>query len=232
MTDRAHVIQYWQKFFADLLIGTFVYLFLFSVGGLGVGLLAVWWLNSGYINPEIESAWLNWLTFTVSLGWQTIFGWAHGLIACTLWVAGKKLREGLLGLHDLLDILITGVMVSYPHLDKHTSKKELEEKFEKLGLKFLEDLKLKGGPINFAKRMIFMVILKVLKFFFLNDFVEEIRKKDKDDLSRADIESAIRRVGVDILLSPLTDYIYILHALNGAALLGTIGLPFILFWIF
>ncbi len=232
MTDRTQVIQYWQKFFADLLIGTFVYLFLFSVGGVALGLLASYWLNGGYINPEIESTWLNWLTFVIAFGWQSIFGWAHGLIACTLWVAGKKLKEGLIGLHDLLDILTTGVMASYPHLDKNIPKKELEEKFEKLGHKFMDDLKLKGGPINFTKRMIFLVILKVLKFFFINDFIDEIRKKDKDDLSRADIESAIRRVGVDILLSPLTDYLYILHGLNGAALLATVGLPFIFFWIF
>ena len=232
MTDRAHVIRYWQKFFADLLLGTFLYLFLFSAGGVCLGLMATGLLNSGYIIPSGWSVWLDWLVFLVALGWQGLFGWAHGLIACTLWVAGKKLKEALLGLHDLLDILANGVVASYPNLDRQTPKKELEEKFEKLGHKFLEDLKLKGGPISFAKRMIFLVILKILKFFFINDFLEEIRKKNKDDLSRADIESAVRRVGVDILLSPLTDYLFILHGVNGVALLGTLGLPFFLFWIF
>ncbi len=232
MTDRTQVIHYWQKFFADLLIGTFVYLLLFSLGGVVVGLLATWWLNTGYIIPSVWSAWLDWLVFLLALGWQGLFGWVHGLIACTLWIAGKKLREALLGLHDLLDILATGVMASYPNLEKQIPKKELEEKFEKLGHKFLDDLKLKGGPINFTKRMIFLVILKVLKFFFINDFLEEIRKKNKEQLSRADIESAVRRVGVDILLSPLTDYIFILHGVNGVALLATLGLPFFLFWIF
>ena len=67
---------------------------------------------------------------------------------------------------------------------------------------------------------------------FLDDIVEEIRKKNKDQVSRADIESAVRRVGVDFLLSPITDYIYILHGLNGLAVIGTLGLPFFLFWIF
>jgi len=84
----------------------------------------------------------------------------------------------------------------------------------------------------FSLRLIFRVILKILRFLFLDDVVVELNKKPSDQLSRADIESAVRRVGVEFVVSTITDNILLLHILNGFLLALTFGLPFFLFWYF
>ncbi len=231
MTDRANVLAYWKKFFADLFLGTFLALFLFVSGGLLLGLGSALALDQLFLDTSGWSLWVQWLVLLLALVWFSLFGAVHGLAACTFYVAGKKLREMIVGLHDLLDLLSQGVMNSFPRLDKKIPRREFEEKFEKLGHQFLEDLKLRGGPINWIKRLVFLGILKALKFFFLDDVLEEIRRKNTETVSRADIESAVRRVGVEMIL-PITDYILILHALNGLALALTFGLPFLPFYFF
>ena len=49
MTDKIQVLKYWQKFFAELLIGTFVNLFLFGVIGLTIGMIGTYGLKEIYI---------------------------------------------------------------------------------------------------------------------------------------------------------------------------------------
>jgi len=56
MTDKNQVLSYWQKFFADLLIGTFVNLFLFGVIGFVVGMIGLYSLKEIYIWEIIKMA--------------------------------------------------------------------------------------------------------------------------------------------------------------------------------
>jgi len=231
MTERAGVLAYWKTFFTDLFLGTFLYLFLFTAAGTLLGLGSALTLDNVYLDSSGWNGWVQWLVLLLALIWFPALGVLHGLVSCTVFIAGKKLAEMLVGLHDLLDLLSKGVLASLPHLDKRTPRKQFEEKFETLGHQFLNDLKLKGGPVNWVKRLVFLGILKALKFFFLDDVLEEIRKKETEEVSRADIESAVRRVGVEMLL-PITEYLLVLHGLNGVALALTFGLPFFLFWVF
>ncbi len=78
----------------------------------------------------------------------------------------------------------------------------------------------------------FRVILKILKFLFLDDIVEEIRKKPGDEVTQADVESAVRRVGVEFMLSAIHDNILLLHIVNVVLLMLTFALPFSFFWMF
>jgi len=230
--DKKHIIKYWQDFFADLFVGTFKNLFLLSFAGLSLGVLTTYLLKEISVQPENWQTWLEVTVLLMALAWYGTFGIVHGLTASLLRTVGKKLCEMVGGLHDLLDILVRGVLSNYPKLNKHVPKKELADKFDQLGKKFLEDLKLKSGFLNLIKSLIFRVVLKVLKFLFLDDVVVELNKKPSDQLSRADIESAVRRVGVEFVISTITDNILLLHVLNGFLLALTFGLPFFLFWTF
>ena len=79
--------------------------------------------------------------------------------------------------------------------------------------------------------IIFGIILKVLKFIFLDDVVEELQKKKSDQLGKADIESAVRRVGVEFAVSAIKDNLIILHVLNIILLTLTFSVPFAIFWL-
>ena len=230
--DKKYVINYWQDFFADLFIGTFKNLFLFSFTGFSLGVFITYLLKEISVQPEEWQTWLEVSVLLMALVWYGTFGILHGLAASLLRTVGKKLSEMVGGLHDLLDILVRGVLSTYPKFNKDVSKKELAAKFDQFGNKFLADLKLKDGFINLVKRLIFQVVLKVLKFLFLDDVVVELYKKSSDQLSRADIESAVRRVGVEFVISTINDNILLLHILNGFLLTLTFGLPFFLFWTF
>jgi hypothetical protein len=232
MTDKIQVLDYWRKFFADLLIGTFVNLFLFGVIGFIVGMVSTYGLKEIYIWESDWSGWLQWLALISALLWYGLWGPIHGVIASIIQTASGKFRQMVGGLHDLMDILVSGVLSNYPDVNKSIPREELARKFDEIGKKFLDDLKLKGGPINWMKGLFFRVILKILKFIFLDDVMEELNKKNKDHLDRADIESAVRRVGVEFVISTLTDQMFILQCLNVLALTLTFGLPFFLFWYF
>lgn len=232
MTDKIQVLEYWRKFFADLLIGTFVNLFLFGVIGFVVGMVGTYGLKEIYIWESDWSGWLQWLVLITALLWYGLWGPIHGVIASIIQTASGKFRQMVGGLHDLMDILVSGVLSNYPDVNKSIPREELARKFDEIGKKFLDDLKLKGGPINWMKGLFFRVILKILKFIFLDDVMEELNKKNKDHLDRADIESAVRRVGVEFVISTLTDQMFILQCLNVLALTLTFGLPFFLFWYF
>ncbi|CCQ91277.1 membrane hypothetical protein [Nitrospina gracilis 3/211] len=224
--DRTQLVTYWRNFFSDLLVGTFKSLFLFATAGMFLAALAGWGLDTWFLDPTGLSMGLQWLILILALGWLLPLGMFHGLVASALATVGKKLKEAVNGLHDLLDILVKGVFSYYPNLSKNISKKELGEKFDQIGHKFMEDLKLKGGPISYIKGLIFRIILKALKFFFLDDMMEEISKKPGEEVTRADIESAVRRVGVEFLLSTIHDNIMILQAANAIVMLLLFSLPF------
>jgi hypothetical protein len=232
MTDKNKVLSYWQKFFAELLIGTFVNLFLFGVVGFVVGMIGIYSLKEIYIWEADWSGWLQWLVLITALLWYGLWGPVHGVIASIIETARDKFRQMVGGLHDLMDILVSGVLSHYPNVNKSIPREELARKFDEVGKKFLDELKLKGGPISWMKGIFFRVILKILKFIFLDDVMEELNKKGKEHLDRADIESAVRRVGVEFVISTLTDQMLILQGLNILLLAFTFGLPFFLFWYF
>jgi len=232
MKDKNKVLSYWQKFFSELLIGTFVNLFLFGVVGFVVGIIGIYSLKEIYIWETDWSGWLQWLVLITAFLWYGLCGPIHGVIASIVVTARGKFRQMVGGLHDLMDILVSGVLSNYPNVNKSIPRDELARKFDEVGKKFLDELKLKGGPINWMKGLFFRVILKILKFIFLDDVMEELNKKGKDHLDRADIESAVRRVGVEFVISTLTDQMLILQGLNILALIFTFGLPFFLFWYF
>jgi len=232
MMDKTQVLKYWQKFFADLLIGTFVNLFLFGVTGFAVGMIGTYSLKEVYLWETDWSAWLQWLVLVTALLWYGLWGLVHGIIASIIQTTRAKFQQMVGGLHDLLDILVSGVLSNYPKANKNIPKEELARKFDEIGKKFLDDLKLKGGPINWMKGLFFRVILKILKFIFLDDVMEELNKKGKDHLDRADIERAVRRAGVEFVVSTVPAQMLILQGLNVLVLTFTFGLPFFLFWYF
>ena len=232
MTDKNQVLRYWQKFFSELLIGTFVNLFLFGVIGFVVGMIGIYSLKEIYIWEADWSGWLQWGVLIIAFLWYGLWGSIHGVLASVIETARGKFRQMVGGLHDLMDILVSGVLSNYPNVNKSIPREELARKFDEVGKKFMDDLKLKGGPINWMKGLFFQVVLKILKFIFLDDVMEELNKKGKDHLDRADIESAVRRVGVEFVISTLTDQMLILQGLNVLALSFTFGMPFFLFWYF
>ncbi|MEE8128261.1 MAG: hypothetical protein V3T45_06880, partial [Nitrospinaceae bacterium] len=169
MTDKDRVLSYWQKFFADLLIGTFVNLFLFGAVGFVVGMIGIYSLKEIYIWEADWNGWLQWLVLIAALLWYGLWGPIHGVIASIIHTARGRFRQMVGGLHDLMDILVSGVLSNYLHVNKSIPKEELARKFDAIGKKFLDELKLKGGPINWMKGLFFRAVLKVLKFIFLDD---------------------------------------------------------------
>ena len=114
----------------------------------------------------------------LSFGWYTGFGTIFGLIACIIQTSSKKITEALAGLHDLLDLLTHGVVEKIPRFSKNIPRNQLEDTFDGIGKNFLEQLKLKRGVTAFLSRILFGTILKVIKFFFLDNVVEELSKKE------------------------------------------------------
>ena len=66
---------------------------------------------------------------------------------------------------------------------------------------------------------------------FVNEEIEELQKKDTGEITSSDIEHAVRRVGTEVMISPITDNLFLIHALNIALGLLLFGLPFSLFWV-
>ena len=79
---------------------------------------------------------------------------------------------------------------------------------------FLEQLRLKQGVTAFLFRILFGTILKAIKFFFLDNVVEELSKKEPDDITASDMEHAVRRVGVEMLTAPILEKFFYLQILN------------------
>ena len=104
---KEQIIKFWSDFFADLLVGTFKKLLLFGLIGFTLGLIGLFIMDHFAIE---ELGWSTWIVSTIlvlSFGWYTGFGTIYGLIACIIQTSSKKIAEALIGLHDLLDLLMT-----------------------------------------------------------------------------------------------------------------------------
>ena len=211
--SKEEIITYWQRFFTDLLVGTFKKLLLFGLTGFILVLISLFIMDH-FVMEELE--WSTWIVSTVlvlSFGWYTGFGVFYGLIACIIQTSSKKITEALTGLHDLLDLLTHGVVEKIPRFNKNIPRNQLEDTFDEIGKNFLEQLRLKRGVTAFLSRILFGTILKVIKFFFLDNVVEELSKKESD-ITSSDIEHAVRRVGVEMVTAPILEKFLYLQILN------------------
>ena len=210
---KEKIINYWRSFFSDLLVGTFVRLFIFGTIGFFVGLTGLFIMNH-FILDELE--WRNWIMsiiLVLSFGWYTGLGTIFGLLASIIQTTSKKIIEALAGLHDLLDLLTHGVVEKIPRFNKNIPRAQLEDTFNGIGKKFLEGLKLKRGITAFLSRILFGTILKIIKFFFLDNVAEELSKKE-GAITSSDIEHAVRRVGVEMVTEPIIEKFLYLQILN------------------
>ena len=211
--SKEEIINYWRRFFTDLLVGTFKKLLLFGLTGFVLGLISLFIMDH-FVMEELE--WSTWIVSTVlvlSFGWYTGFGVFYGLIACIIQTSSKKITEALAGLHDLLDLLTHGVVEKIPRFNKNIPRNQLEDTFDGIGKNFLEQLRLKRGVTAFLSRILFGTILKVIKFFFLDNVVEELSKKESD-ITSSDIEHAVRRVGVEMVIAPILEKFLYLQIFN------------------
>ena len=229
--NKSQIIDYWIAFFRDLLIGTLKKLFLFCFIGLGLGGITIMVFDSQILDVADWSNWLEILLISIATLWFLCFGALHGIVACALQVMIQKIREALEGLQQLLDWLTREVIDRIPKFQKNIPKSELEIKYDQVGNELLTKLKQRGGITGFFSGVLFSVILKVLKFFFLDNVVEELQKKDTGEITSADIEHAVRRVGTDVMISPITDNLFLIHIANIAIGLFFFGLPFSLLWL-
>ena len=185
-----------------------------------------------FVMEELE--WSTWIVSTIlvlSFGWYTGFGVLYGLIACIIQTTSKKITEALAGLHDLLDLLTHGVVEKIPRFNKNIPRDQLEDTFDGIGKNFLEQLKLKRGVTAFLSRILFGTILKVIKFFFLDNVVEELSKKESA-ITSSDIEHAVRRVGVEIVIAPILEKFIYLQILNFILFTLSFAVPIGIFLLF
>ena len=221
---KEEIISYWRRFFSDLLVGTFVRLCIFGAIGFALGLTGLFIMDHFFV-AELE--WSTWIVSTVlvlSFGWYTGLGTIFGLIACIIQTSSKKITEALAGLHDLLDLLTHGVVEKIPRFNKNIPRNQLEDIFDGIGKNFLAQLKLKQGVTAFLSRILFGTILKVIKFFFLDNVVEELSKKDSD-ITSSDIEHAVRRVGVEMVTAPIIEKFLYLQIINFILFILIFGIP-------
>ena len=222
--NKVEIINYWRGFFSDLLVGTFIRLFIFGAIGFTLGVTGLFIMDH-FVMGDLE--WNTWIVSAVlvlSFGWYTGFGTIFGLIACIIQTLSKKITEALAGLHDLLDLLTHGVVEKIPRFNKNIPRNQLEDTFDGIGKKFLEQLKLKRGVSAFLSRILFGTILKVIKFLFLDNVVEELSKKDSD-ITSSDIEHAVRRVGVDMVTAPILEKFLYLQIINFILFILSFGIP-------
>ena len=222
--NKEKVVSYWRIFFTDLLVGTFKSLIQFGFIGFSLGLIGLFIMDHFFIN---DLGWNTWVISTIlvlSFGWYTAFGILFGLIASIIQTSSKKITEALTGLHDLLDLMAHGVVEKIPRFNKNIPRNQLEETFDGIGKNFLEQLKLKQGITAFLSRILFGTILKAIKFFFLDNVVEELSKKE-GDITSSDIEHAVRRVGVEMVTEPILEKFLYLQILNFILFCLTFAVP-------
>jgi hypothetical protein len=228
--NKQELIQFWQKFFADLFLGTITNLILFGLLGMGLGLTFLLIFKGQVLGSLDWQEWIEMILLVLSFIWYSGWGMVSALILSILQTIGKKFAEAVGGLHDLLDLFTREVVKRIPKFSKTTPKDELDKQFDNIGKEFKEKLRLKKGILGWISSMIFGLMLKALKFFFLDDVVEELKKKPSGEITSSDMEHAVRRVGVGMILSPITDYIFILQIVIGVFLLLTFSMPFTLLW--
>ena len=229
--DSPKILDYWISFFRDLLVGTLKKLFIFSFAGLGLGILSILNFDSKVLDVAEWNSWLETSIFILVSLWYLGIGVLHSLIACALHVMIQKLKEGLEGLQQLLDWLTREVIGRTPKLQKNIPRSEFEKKYDQVGNELKTKLKQKSGLTSFFSAILFGVILKALKFFFLDQVVEELQKKETSEITSTDIEHAVRRVGTEVMISPITDNLFLIHAVNIALGIILFGIPFALLWL-
>ena len=222
--NKEEIVLFWRKFFTDLLVGTIIKLFLYGLIGFTLGLICLFTMDHFVLKELPWSTWVVWIILFFSFGWYTGFGILHGLVTSIIQTTRKKLSEALAGLHDLLDLLAHGVVEKIPRFNKNIPRNQLEETFDGIGKNFLEQLKLKQGITAFLSRILFGTILKVIKFFFLDNVVDELSKKE-GVITSSDIEHAVRRVGVEIITAPILEKFLYLQILNFVLFLLTLSIP-------
>ena len=228
--DKPTILKFWQSFFADLFLGTFKKLFLFSLMGIMLGLLALFIFKSTMVADLDWDGWVKTLVLIVFFFWFGGFGVLHGLLHAVILIAEKKIIEAVLGLHDLLDLFTREVIARIPKFNKNTPKEELSRQFDNIGKDFQQKLRLKG-IIGLVSSLFFWVLLKALKILFLDSVAEELLKNPSDQLSSSDIEHAVRRVGVEIILAPITDSLFLFQILNGVLIILSFIVSFGIFWL-
>ena len=229
--NKQQVLDFWIGFFKDLLVGTFKNLFLFGIVGFSLGALAIFVFNLNVLDAIEWSTWLEGTILILVGGGYLGLGMFHGWIACSLHLLGKKLQEALSGLQELLDWLTREVIGRFPNFQKNIPKHELAEKYDQIGDELRQKLKQRGGITGFSSGLLFVVILKALRFFFLDDVMEELHKRDKEEITSADIEHAVRRVGTEVMIAPITDSIFLFQIVNILIGLLLFALPFSLLWL-
>ena len=229
--NKQQVLDFWFGFFKDFLVGTFKNFFLFSIVGFSLGALAIFVFNLNVLDAIEWSTWLEGTILILVGGGYLGLGMFHGWIACSLHLLGKKLQEALSGLQELLDWLTREVIGRFPNFQKNIPKHELAEKYDQIGDELRQKLKQRGGITGFSSGLLFVVILKALRFFFLDDVMEELHKRDKEEITSADIEHAVRRVGTEVMIAPITDSIFLFQIVNILIGLLLFALPFSLLWL-
>ena len=229
--NKQQVLDFWVLFFKDLLVGTFKSLFLFSICGFFIGTLVTYAFDLKVLDTVEWNVWLEGsiliLVAVIYLG----LGLVHSLISCSLYLLSKKIREALSGLQDLLDWLAREVIGCFPRFQKNIPKHELAQEYDQIGNELRQKLKQRGGITGFSSGIFFGLILKALRFFFLDEVIEELQKKDKEEITSADIEHAVRRVGTEVIIAPITDNLFLLQIVNIIIGLFLFALPFTSLWL-
>jgi hypothetical protein len=229
--NKPELIQFWQKFFADLFLGTITNLFLFGLLGMGLGLTFLLIFKSQVLGSLDWQGWIEMILLILSFLWFGGWGVVSALLFSIIQTVRKKFTEAVGGLHDLLDLFTREVMKRIPRFSKTTPKAELDKQFDNIGNEFKEKLRLKKGVLGWVSSVVFGVVIKALKFFFLDDVVEELKKKPSGEITSSDMEHAVRRVSVDMILSPITDNLFIVQIVIGIIILLTFSMPFALLWV-
>ena len=229
--DKPQIFDYWLKFFRGLFLGTLKSFLLFSFTGFSLGILSTIAFDSQFLGVVDWSEWLETSILLLAYIWYLSLGVLHGWVSCALHVMNQKIREAIEGLQQLLDWITREVIERIPKFQKNILRSELEEKYDQAGNELLMKLKREGGLAGLLSGILFRVILKTLKFFFLDQIMEELKKKDSGELTSTDIEHAIRRAGTEVMISPITDNLFLLHIVNVFIGLTLFALPFSLFWL-
>ncbi len=230
MTQKPQILQFWRQFFTDLFIGTFKKIVLFSLAGLAGGVITLF-LFKWFMIADLD--WESWIKTVVLLScllWFGGFGVIHAWIFAVAQIMEKKFIEAVHGLHDLLDLFTREVIARMPKINKSTSREEIEKQFDNIGKDFQNKLRLKGIT-GWIASIFFWVILKALKILFLDNVAEELFKNPRDQITSSDIEHAVRRVSVEIILAPITDTLVLLQIGNGILMLLIFSIPFAIFWL-
>jgi hypothetical protein len=231
--DKEKILNFWRHFFIDLFTGTFKRMVGFIGAGLAFGGLAVMVTDKLLLQPGGGGIVAQWTVFLLLVCWYLTWGPVHAVAYCIAGVADRKIAEMVGGLQDLFDLLAKGALESINRNNKTYSRAELESTFDRLGKDFLDKLGLQKGLFHFATSLIFGAVMKGLKFIFVNDVLLELEKKNPASVTPADIESAVRRVGVSAVLSPIHDAFLLIHVANSVLMIVVFAGPVaVLHWFF